>query len=46
MEYIQLCDILTWIGAKIFIIVLILIIDTMLRAWDEEEATEEDFFND
>lgn len=46
MEYIQLCDVLTWIGAIIIIAILIRIIDTMLQAWDEEEPTEEDFFND
>ena len=46
MENIQLCDILTWIGAIIIIAILILIIDTMLQAWDEEDPDEEDFFND
>ena len=46
MEQIQWCDIFTGIGAVIVIIILILIIDKMLQAWDEEDITDEDFLDD
>lgn len=46
MEQIQWCDIFAGIGAVIVIIVLVLVIDKMLQAWDEEDTTEEDFLDD
>lgn len=46
MEQLQWCDIFAGIGAIIVIIVLILVIDKMLQAWDEEDANEEDFLDE
>ena len=46
MEQIQWCDIFTGIGVIIVIIALIIIIDKMLQAWDEEDTTNEDFLDD
>lgn len=46
MIQIQWCDVFIGICAVIVIIILILIIDKMLQAWDEEDKTEEDFLDD
>ena len=46
MEQLQWCDIFAGIGAIIVIIVLILVIDNMLQAWDEEDVNEEDFLDE